>query len=626
MIIPLLLIKFIKENLINAFFFLFFYFRSPEGIELIQATAVPTDLSIPVASEFIALEAEEDPLENSSNSNDPHPKRASRRLRTRTDSDPNGSSANGSESQSSTKKQSVPKTSISAKYLSGTYLEKTCSIYSFYSDFKLAYLTTIAKYPIGCKQYVALSDLFKFTIDLILREGVRLSLVNPEDLVNGPNGANKVNGTKPPTNGHVGRGRPKKINKVVQQSLQEIQEEYESELLDGFQKIYSDVVEQYGEAFMIYTQNGPLFTSLDGKSSLDPRDTAPNASGTISTMKILPQMGPLTSYQLAFISPIISAVPHPAIPPTSMLKGFVQVNEMALPAPKWLQYGRSNLSFTPSFDGSNTMVDEESLNSVWYEKYTQKRMVTEKALLELLQQREKELDEEDRKDEEEANKSKTEGVDGKIKNDEDVEMDDADKSESNGNSEKEEETAKPKSPTETVKEGSSDENKVDGETEDNSDKPKPDEEKEQEEPGTAGEEIDFGQAFLWEPSHFIDDDEIEAAENGTELDLISELILQLQDMQRERLAKTDGTDAIIPMIERRLAYKIQNILTRVINDEQITPQDLEIKPDQMLPVLSSAYMGTLPSPDENKYPHQMAIGHAPHVSGSKRYTPVRKRR
>lgn len=386
---------------------------------------------------------------------------------------------------------------------------------------------------------------------MILREGVRLSLLRPQDL---------SEDTSSSTAG---------FSKQVSEKIAEFDEEYDTEVLDGFHQIYSDVVEQYGEAFVVTTRNGPVFTTLDGKSPLDSRDTLsgppPGIQQNLTTTKIIPQVSPLTSYQMSYISPIVSSVPHPAIPPTALMWGFTHPNSTPLPIPKFLKYQEQN-SFSPSIDANNSMLSTASVESVWYQKYVKRRMITEAAMLEL-------LTDQQTKDEEEEN---------------DVEMKDV--------AEKPEDT----------KEKQDDDDRADDEKE-----------KESASMLDALTSEDFLEALDWSPNVFVDEDEVEAIRNGTEVSLISSLILELEEKQQVRLAKSGDNDFQIPAEERRLAAKIQNGIARLLGQEEITPAELGIIPDARFPVLQASYMGTLPVP---------VVPPPSASSSSKRYQSMRNRR
>lgn len=486
-------------------------------------------------------------------------------------------------------KENVPKSSIRKKFEEKVYY-KTRSLFPLYNDLKIAYRTQIAQYPIGSKDYQTLTDIFNFSLDLILREGVRFSLLLPDQVLTGEstkaitNGKN-ISGDQRNGVSHVSSGADvatgdseesdhEKDDDVEQSNEREEEEyeedEYEAEALDGFQKIYADVQEQYGESFYILTQNGPLFTSLNGRSSLDPRDY--QIPKMFNTTRSLPHTGPATAYQLSHISPKISQVPHPAIPPTEFMTAFVHPNGAPLPLPTWLNYSVYQ-SFAPTIDQTHAVLDETVVNSIWFEKYTKKKMESAEAIEELLKARvekvkESAMDldtvEEEEKPEtainEESNAESTQNADIEMadsieeKKDTKIQQGAAETSESNSLSEVQE---------------------YSGELE--------------------SEDIDFVSTLTWSPDHFIDNDEVEAARAGTESALISSLLLELQNMQRVRLARSDSNAFAITPAERRLATKIQNMLVRALDDT--TPAELGVTPATKYPVLQATYQGVLQVPE-----------------------------
>lgn len=508
------------------------------------------------------------------------------------------------------------KTSIRQKADSSTY-GKTRSLFPVYNDLKIAFKSQIAQHAIGSSDYQALNDIFNFSLDLILREGVRFSLLLPDQVLSGESAKLTANGssTDQQTNGSVARTTRSAIKAAENAEDQESEEdkdkddgeedgegendgegygegeereeeeyeedEYEAEALSGFQKIYADVQEQYGESFYILTQNGPLFTSLNGRSSLDPRDyQIPNM---FNTTRSLPHTGPATAYQMSYISPKVSAVPHPAIPPTEFMTGFVHPNGVPLPLPEWLNYGVYQ-SFAPTVDQTNAVLDETVVNSIWYEKYTRRKMQSAEAIQELLAKRVEE----------------TKVTENGVK---DVEM----TTEEPAAKEEEKEEVKVEEKTETES-GNVDTEMAEPEkevTEEPKDVEEEEEEEEEEEKSETlqvtplqdfeSEDLDFLSTLTWAPDHFVDEDEVEAARTNTEQELISKLLLELQNMQRVRLARSDSTAFIISPAERRLATKIQNMLIRVM--AETTPKEMGIQPSPKYPVLQATYQGVLQVPD-----------------------------
>lgn len=363
------------------------------------------------------------------------------------------------------------------------------------------------------------------------------------------------------------------------------EDEFEEEALEGFQKIYADVQEQYGEAFYLLGQSGPLFSTINDKSSLDPREY--NIPAPFKTTRALPFDGPAAAYQMSFISPKISAVPHPAVPPTEFMSGFVHPGAISLPLPKFTETG-SFKSYAPTINQSTSVIDETLVNTVWYEQYTKQALKSQKEIDEILKAR--------------ANEISQEG-NGHI----DVEMKDLT-------------TAEPvkevnTSTTESTNEDSKEAEKLDQEVQDSESQDTP-KTSVDEETGVSENDIDFLNTLTWAPDHFIDDDEIEAAKNGTEQELISKLLLQLQNAQRERLSRSDSTAYIIPQAEKRLATKIQNMLARLVSET--SPKDLDIKPSGKYPVLQAAYPGVLPASE----PRHTGFG----INRPTRYTPKKYRK
>ena len=496
----------------------------------------------------------------------------------------------------------VGTTSIRRKADQGTY-SKTRSLFPVYNDLKIAFRTQITQYPIGSRDYQSLTDIFNFSLDLILREGVRFSLLLPDQILSGESPKTLTNGSTDThqdlqsTNGTAATAaaalravaavttdeseEDEKFKEGEEDGEEEEYEEdeYEAEALDGFQRIYADVQEQYGESFYILTQNGPLFTSLNGRSSLDPRDY--QIPKMFNTTRSLPHTGPSTAYQMSYISPKISPVPHPAIPPTEFMTGFVHPNGVPLPLPTWLNYGVYQ-SFAPTVDQTNAVLDETVVNSIWFEKYTRRKMQNTEAIESLLSKRVEEAKETE--DSEMIDSNKERDQDEKIAQNLDTEMTGDDL---NDKDEKDETKEDPTEIEQVVQD-------------------------------LENEDLDFLSTLTWAPDHFIDEDEVEAARTNTEEILISKLLLELQNMQRMRLARNDSTAFIITPEERRTATKIQNMLVRMMSDT--TPQELQIQPSSKYPVLQATYQGVLQVPDL-KQSSQNPSGMRPN-----RYTPRKQRR
>lgn len=232
-----------------------------------------------------------------------------------------------------------PASTISQKAEDGSY---DANIYDLYHDFKLVTVHELVQHAIGSEKYRELRSLHESVTDLILREGERLGYLKPEE----PG--------KTPESG------------------------FEGEVFNGYRRICTDVQESYGEAYFIVSQNsGPLFTSINGKAAIDPRDT--ETHGQFNTTKVVPlTQNYITPYQLGFVSPATASVPHPAVPPTELLREFVHPAQSALPATKWLKYDEYS-SFAPSMDNSSAVLSDGVSGAIWYNRTEESSEKVEKS-------------------------------------------------------------------------------------------------------------------------------------------------------------------------------------------------------------------------------------------------------
>ncbi|KAF5102422.1 hypothetical protein D0Z00_000349 [Geotrichum galactomycetum] len=244
-------------------------------------------------------------------------------------------------------------------------------------------------------------------------------------------------------------------------------------------------------------------------------------------------------------------VPHPAIPPTEFMTGFVHPSSVSLPLPKFLNNGPYQ-SFAPTVDQTNAVVDETVVNTVWYEKYSKKVSESNGAIQAIIDDKVSEA------------KASQNGYASKQENGKKTEES------SNGNQKGDVEMPDVDSFTDAIS---------------------PDTAVEKIMSETAEEDLDFLSTLTWAPNHFIDEDEIEAAKTNTEQALLSRLILELQNNQRVRLAKSDASAFTVTPEERRLAIKIQNMLARLVGET--TPAELQVQPSPKYPVLQAAYPGVL---------------------------------
>ncbi|CAN6663521.1 chromatin structure-remodeling complex protein Rsc58p [Trichomonascus vanleenenianus] len=404
-------------------------------------------------------------------------------------------------------------------------------IYSLYHDLKLAIVSEMVKIPINSPQYQRLDGFFKFLVDLLLREAHRLGFMQQS---------------------------------TVEEDMAKTEEgDFENELFRGLVRVYTDYAEWTEEAYSVMTESTPLFSVGNGKSPIDYRDT--EVPGHFNTTVILNhQTGSAPTQMMANVSPIMLKYPHPSMPPTEMMKSFVHPVGANLSATKWLKFD-GYTSYAPLRDDGGVVMDSEASSAVWFEKIAQKRMVTEEEIKEAAEKRIKELE-------------------GMLSND----KMDIDRPESNGNDDNskgtettnnEQQSATSNNTATSTAATTTNNNGVSNTTIKTEDE--------------STEEPDLVGLFNWRPNSFVDDDEIEAAKAGTEHQLASQLIIKLQTLQRQRLARNDKTEFEISPEERKTAMKLQNVLARLVGDRGALKMSLSGD----IPVLQSNYRGTLPAPE-----------------------------
>lgn len=441
---------------------------------------------------------------------------------------------------------SIVKTSIDENFVNKKYGK---NIYLLFKDIKTSTISNLIKYPVGSSKYVQLDNFFRFIIDLTIREAARLGFLDRELKTDYGEVYNEANNAETAV---VKSTRHQYVNNYTPDL------DFEAEVMNGFAKVYSDIKEWYGEAFYVLGQNGPLYSSLSNKSSIDPRDT--ELRGKFQSTRLIPyrNMNQMT-YQLAYVSPTLSRIPHPALPPTEILHKFVHTIDNPLPSTKYMKFG-SYTTFSPVVDDSKSLLASEEVAATWFDKTAFQRLKTEQEVqnyaLRRIAELEKYLEEY--------------GEDG----DEDLDEEVSDEGEDP-----------------TVKQA---ETKTNGTSEPAQKQIVTIDDVDMKDVGT-NDEIDIASIFEWGPHSFTDDDEIEAAREGTESQLISKLLLDLQNLQRIRLSHNDGSEFVIGDDERHLALKIQNLLSRTVAN--YSPKAIDLAPSTKLPVLQNSYPGTLPAAD-----------------------------
>lgn len=106
--------------------------------------------------------------------------------------------------------------------------------------------------------------------------------------------------------------------------------------------------------------------------------------------------------------------------------------------------------------------------------------------------------------------------------------------------------------------------------------------------------ISLESLYEWEPFNEVGDDEIEAFENGTELEFVTILLCELhkKQVERSKLANQE-----LPTLEeRKIYFKLQRMLREITMNAKELPS---LKLSSNLPILQTDYPGTLPVPTQN---------------------------
>lgn len=101
--------------------------------------------------------------------------------------------------------------------------------------------------------------------------------------------------------------------------------------------------------------------------------------------------------------------------------------------------------------------------------------------------------------------------------------------------------------------------------------------------------INIENVLSWKPSHYIDDDEIKAFEDGTQSKLVNKLLLKLQKLRKQRIMNKSNKPDIE---ETKLYYKVKRILKHIVMNKQVTK--LPMNHENSFPIMQANYSGTIP--------------------------------
>lgn len=320
-----------------------------------------------------------------------------------------------------------------------------------------------------------------------------------------------------------------------------------------FIKISTNYEVSLSQTYHIKTKDLELFSSTIAKSNLDNRpQELPNSNFEIN--KVIPQTNMCEEApRLGFIAANTSNIPDPTLPPTEMMTRFLHPNWYALPTTVWLKYGEYK-SWAPSFNENGTVVDSTTRGIIWLERI---------GYLEMFRK-------------EEAVKMAGEGT--RESPHEEAEV--TEKTPAEGEKEQHEKISISNGKEEVTKENKD-------ELIDDNHEVLPLNAQKGNEKETLS--IKLENLFEWSPANYIDDDEIEDFREGKQDMLITKILLRIQKLRKERIAKKVTKPSIE---ETKLYNKARRSLKEVVIARQIPK--LPMNHCRSFPVLQANYNGSIP--------------------------------
>lgn len=446
------------------------------------------------------------------------------------------------------------------------------NFYKIYHDIKVSCSINIRKLKVGSEQYNKIDFFYKLASELLIRESslVKVTLLSfkEEDTMSS------------------------ELEDQISSDFEKISYSYGSsngEVVTHMAEILDPNVSSLATSYLYGNTNPtpatikqPLFTSLTGKSELDPRLTIVPEPYSLSKTVPLPRNSGSNGSTFESLNTQISKIPLPTNNPTTILDNFIHVTWYIISAPEWLTYkGKalkppvgSNLfkttgnkddddfkfvtttnelvrSFAPTVDSRGTGVSSVLKSNIWLNQ------VGLKKISEIRTEYLKKLGKDDDKKEEEQEEEKS--------TNNNTEKDSSDKADNKQEPEQEQEKEKELSEYDDTK------------------------------------TIDVENLLRWNPN---DVEELESIKKDKDTilgpsqgfqKLISKELLSLNKLRQERYLRSNPNNIIGPTLsEKKLYKKITKLITLAINLYNITPSHLPMEFSKRIPVLMSEYSGTLP--------------------------------
>lgn len=469
--------------------------------------------------------------------------------------------------------------SILEKYRGGKYT----TFYQLYHDIKVACASKIKEFGIGSSEYNEIDSFHKFSSELVMRE---LSKIKEDPMF--------LSSETGQEESEIAKSLSDEFNKIShsysstnnEAILYISQGEETSDLSNPMSTLYPNYQHSIQPPRRL---KQPLFSSLLGKSSVDPRSTL--VPDPFKLTKIVPSHKNFLSNNntLETLSPATSKIPSPTNQPTEILSNFFHPNWYTIQIPSWLTYKSrimkpqisSSLlkshnenelrqvnrndpnfsSFAPSLDLKVGAVSKELEGNVWLNHLGFKKLKSIK------------------KDMNELN-----GDQGSS----DDQLDD------NVSADTQSDVAQSDQATEKKDE---DNHHSDIQEKTNSENVK----------SECSGEINIANVLKWDPAE-IEDFKVIKNEHPDILksskllqNVISKDLLKLNQLRQERYMRSNPNNIIAPSSsETRLYKKITKLLTLLLDSRNIGIGNLSLQLSKRVPILLNEYHGTLPGMQASK--------------------------
>lgn len=239
------------------------------------------------------------------------------------------------------------------------------AFYQVFHDIKVACASIIQKYRVGTPQYKDVDFFYKFTTELILREASRLG-IHLGATKNSRKSASKEPDSVTDFEAQVCEDFATILRQYTTDHGEVIYHVHKTvDPPSPLQQLYASVLYPSHQEKPQRERRQPLFTSLTGKSSVDPRATIVPDPYQLAEVVPKTQLGSHEPLTLSSLSPHVPKVSAPPNQPTDMMSNFFHPNWYTLAVPTWLKYQTSAVrpEEDVSFARRNGEVETKTLSS-----------------------------------------------------------------------------------------------------------------------------------------------------------------------------------------------------------------------------------------------------------------------